>query len=505
MRKISAPFGQIGSFFIVTGFSGLALSLSLFSSITVAEAATFTLVSPQVVTVEGEILLGDCERWESTLRPTVTNVVLNSIGGRVGQGQCISRSIARHQLTTYVRQECASICFLLFAAGKRKWACQDARIGVHHPRDVKSHKEADASSILEYATLYRVPSAIRQKLSVTPPTDMYWLNASDLSSMNVSRCPSVVAQRTPTKVPSRVRPASSGNTPAALTNAPQIRAMDNCLKLTGSVGVAACTAVIDEPKETAATRALAHLLRARAALNSSELDRAEPDINAALVLRSGDPLGYRYRGRLRSLQGKFEEARADYTTAIQLSESQDSRYSAYTTRGHFHLYTQDIVAAQADFDAAIQLDPAKASAYVGRALSDKALGKITDALANLNRAAAVEPNYWLTYVERGDILLAERRFAEALAAYELSLTINSNFGRAQKGRLAAIALATAAGASATANPSVTLAQPVPSRPKPAPTAAPRTSQPPAPSTASPSIASPPQAAKSAPARPNIGT
>src|SRR5258708_13443904 len=132
-----------------------------------AQAARFNLVSPQVITVEGLMELGDCERWEAALKSTVTNVVLNSKGGRVGQGQCISRSIAARRLATHVRESCASICFLLFAAGTQKWACADARIGVHSSRGVKSGREGDNASLIEYSNRYRVPTAIQRKLSGT--------------------------------------------------------------------------------------------------------------------------------------------------------------------------------------------------------------------------------------------------------------------------------------------------------------------------------------------------
>ena len=50
----------------------LCAMLALGSGIGGAQAARFNLVSPQVITVEGMIELGDCERWEAALKPTVT-------------------------------------------------------------------------------------------------------------------------------------------------------------------------------------------------------------------------------------------------------------------------------------------------------------------------------------------------------------------------------------------------------------------------------------------------
>jgi hypothetical protein len=159
---------------------------------TTVNAATFTLLSPQVVALDGYIELGDCDRWKAAIGAAANTIVLNSPGGRNGQGECISRSIAGRGMKTFVQGRCASICFLLFAAGATKQACKGAKIGVHRPVDVAALQESSdptfLQTIMEYATRYRVPSAIQERLSETSPQDMYWLNDTDLASMNVKRC-----------------------------------------------------------------------------------------------------------------------------------------------------------------------------------------------------------------------------------------------------------------------------------------------------------------------------
>jgi hypothetical protein len=156
------------------------------------EAATFTLLSPHVVALDGDIELGDCERWKAAVGATVNTVILNSRGGRSGQGQCISRSIAAKGMKTFVQARCASICFLLFAAGASKQACESAKIGVHRPVDVATRQESSdpifLQTIMDYTDRYGVPRPIQERLSATPPKEMYWLNDVDLASMNVKRC-----------------------------------------------------------------------------------------------------------------------------------------------------------------------------------------------------------------------------------------------------------------------------------------------------------------------------
>ncbi len=157
------------------------------------QAATFATVAPGVISLKGKIELGDCERWTAALGPDITTVLLNSSGGRDGQGECISRSIAARHMRTVVLERCASICFLLFAAGTEKVVCQGGRVGIHRPRDVETSEEpADPKfldTILDYARRYHVPQDLMTKLAETPSRTIYTLTPEDLASMDVRSCP----------------------------------------------------------------------------------------------------------------------------------------------------------------------------------------------------------------------------------------------------------------------------------------------------------------------------
>ena len=98
----------------------LAWLITTLAAVPDVPAATFATVAPGVISLKGRIELGDCQRWTQALGGDVKTVLLDSIGGRDGQGQCISRSIAERHLRTVVVEKCASICFLLFAAGAEK-------------------------------------------------------------------------------------------------------------------------------------------------------------------------------------------------------------------------------------------------------------------------------------------------------------------------------------------------------------------------------------------------
>ena len=169
---------------------GVLLTLGV--PLATAKAATFTLLSPHVVALDGSIDLGDCERWKAAVGASANTVVLNFPGGRIGQGNCISRFIAARGMKTFVQGRCASICFVLFAAGATRQACKAAKIGVHRPSDPTTKQETSdpyfLESIMDYTTRYGVPRAIQDRLSATPAKDMYWLNDADLASMDVRPC-----------------------------------------------------------------------------------------------------------------------------------------------------------------------------------------------------------------------------------------------------------------------------------------------------------------------------
>jgi tetratricopeptide (TPR) repeat protein len=250
--------------------------------------------------------------------------------------------------------------------------------------------------------------------------------------------------------------------------------LDDCSRARGTAALAPCSQVVDDEKEKPATRAAARLLRARAELDLSDLERAEADIEAARAVTPNNPFAYRLRARLRSLQGKETEARADFDRAVGLPQTPASKYVSFLERGNFLIRNMELRQALADFNEAVRLDPTKAAAYVGRAVANKTSGDIPNALADLDRAKAVEPGYKQTFLERGDILIAEKRYAEAIADFEAALAIDAKDARALRGRTAANALAKTAGTPASPAPSV-----------PPPAAAPPASPPPAPSTAAP--------------------
>jgi hypothetical protein len=142
--------------------------------------------------IAGEITEATIAQFDvSILRdPNINTVVLDSPGGRVIASRDLAMRIRRLHLTTLVpaNAECASACFMLFAAGTQRIAGASARIGVHSAAlDGEETGVTLAMSTLmaRQCGAFGVPPAILGKMVTTAPDGMEWLSADELRSMQV--------------------------------------------------------------------------------------------------------------------------------------------------------------------------------------------------------------------------------------------------------------------------------------------------------------------------------
>jgi len=90
--------------------------------------------------------------------------------------------------------------------------------------------------------------------------------------------------------------------------------------------------------------------------------------------------------------------------------------------------------AIADYDKAIALDPSYANAYCNRGAALQRLDRLDDALDSYDRAVALNPTDYLTFYNRGSVLNALGRFDEALASYERCINLRSDYAAAYLNR-----------------------------------------------------------------------
>jgi hypothetical protein len=151
----------------------------------------------EAVQLRGLIGPGDASRLRDLVsaaaqagRP-VPSLSLDSLGGTFGPSAELADVVKTFGLTTYVEDGavCASACFLVFAAGKQKFATYGGRIGVHAAKDPAgdaSRAAAGTEMLRRVLAVLGVPPSITKKMAETPNEKMVWLSVPELRSMGVT-------------------------------------------------------------------------------------------------------------------------------------------------------------------------------------------------------------------------------------------------------------------------------------------------------------------------------
>ena len=144
----------------------------------------------------GPIQAGDGQKLEDLLAKLprhmpVIGISLDSPGGLVSQGLKLAQIIRTNQLPTYLDDghHCFSACFLLFAAGKQKWAAASSYIGVHSAASITGQESIftlGATGVMaRMLSDLGVSDAIIGKMVTTKPGKLASLRAEDLAAMGV--------------------------------------------------------------------------------------------------------------------------------------------------------------------------------------------------------------------------------------------------------------------------------------------------------------------------------
>jgi hypothetical protein len=145
--------------------------------------------------LDGDIADGDGDAVEALMKETndsgklVAALRLDSLGGSLAESVKIAELVQRTKIAVVVgaRGRCASACFLIFAAGNEKFVGYGASIGVHGASDkygrITPRAAAATVSMARMVREFGVPPSIVEKLVVTGPDDIVWLNIDDLRSM----------------------------------------------------------------------------------------------------------------------------------------------------------------------------------------------------------------------------------------------------------------------------------------------------------------------------------
>jgi hypothetical protein len=137
---------------------GAALAVLLVGSVPTAANAAYirsatSSEGKEVVFLDGEIEPGDAQSLRNVIKRSndasrlVSAIRLNSPGGNLAEGAKLADIIRYGKIPTVVPAgaQCASACFLLFAAGSEKYASYSANVGVHGASDQSGREEGDAT------------------------------------------------------------------------------------------------------------------------------------------------------------------------------------------------------------------------------------------------------------------------------------------------------------------------------------------------------------------------
>jgi hypothetical protein len=194
------------------------------------------LEAPSVLIVaQGPIVLGDAARlttFVQSLPPgdRVIGFAVDSPGGTIVEAGQIADLINKRGLSVAVPSEsqCASACFILFAAAPRRFAGPDALIGVHGANDVGKddwNSMAVTTVVARALREYGVPPAIIGKMVTTEPNRMEWLTPEDLASMGVTILADDTQSPTPPDAPASPpspAPAVPEQPPPAINQPPPV-------------------------------------------------------------------------------------------------------------------------------------------------------------------------------------------------------------------------------------------------------------------------------------------
>jgi tetratricopeptide (TPR) repeat protein len=127
------------------------------------------------------------------------------------------------------------------------------------------------------------------------------------------------------------------------------------------------------------------------ALERCDFERAERELDALLLREAGEPARraflFNKRGVARIGLGKRDEARADFTHALELH----SRHAAALTNlGNLALEENDVAGAIGHYERAIAADPEYAVAHFNLGVAYKRTGRIVEGVRALRKAQRLQ-------------------------------------------------------------------------------------------------------------------
>ena len=191
------------------------------STVLAANGATIkyegTFEGLNAISIDGAIRPGDSDKFDAIAErvtgPTV--VLLGSPGGIVGDGLDIGLTIREKGFGTAVPDEtvCASVCGLIWLAGKPRFLTEGSKIGFHAASRSNGEESGQGNALVgAYLAKLGLSYGAIAYLTDAAPGDMRWLNPNDADRIGITY--SLVKPRIAEPQPFILRPQPEHQAPS---------------------------------------------------------------------------------------------------------------------------------------------------------------------------------------------------------------------------------------------------------------------------------------------------
>jgi tetratricopeptide (TPR) repeat protein len=129
------------------------------------------------------------------------------------------------------------------------------------------------------------------------------------------------------------------------------------------------------------------------------------------------------KGKEEFLLGNYPKAIEFYNEALKLNSGlKEVNYQAGLAKYNLKNYNEAITY----FTAEIKNNTQNLNAYLYRGISKSKIGENFSALKDLDKANALDKNNALVYLEKANILFANKEYKKAIAEYSIATSLNSS-------------------------------------------------------------------------------
>jgi tetratricopeptide (TPR) repeat protein len=149
-------------------------------------------------------------------------------------------------------------------------------------------------------------------------------------------------------------------------------------------------------------------------------EKAKESFDRAIKEYPNNALCFNNRGMFLQGEGKFQEALADFTKALQL----DQKFYYLTNRGFTYMQMNQFAKAEADFDASLNIEPGQSSVYSLRGTARLNAGKLAPAIEDYRKVIAMVPQNPLSHADLGFALYFSHDYVAAGKAFDQAFSMD---------------------------------------------------------------------------------